>query len=287
MAWIVIPPAEIWKSSQEFIRRQQQKKITGRCYTVIPDFFSSPGSCIQTVLYQSPYLRPSCLYFIVFKYLCCWSPAPTTLPTRDRNDWGVLATNGRFPGNVPSEMWPRFSLHSFPFWYQWDKHVNCRSPEACYLNVLDARALSLYFLGFSWRGSLGWGGETLPGKENLGQEPRNLGDQKRKIIRHRAFSPLAENLPEAEESLPGGLIPSGWASQEQQEALITRKQISRGKAQNSCSLGTWRLVPWLVISSPFYGWRIDHRCSNCLTYSLLFSRNRPCLPTAPSLSSGA
>ena len=57
----------------------------------------------------------------------------------------------------------------------------------------------------AWRG----GGETLPGKENLGQEPRNLGDQKRKIIRHRAFSPLAENLPEAEESLPGELIPSG------------------------------------------------------------------------------
>lgn len=87
--------------------------------------------------------------------------------------------------------------------------MNCRSPEVCYPNVLDAPALSLYFLGFSWRGSLGWGEGTLPITENLGQEPRNLGDQKRKIIRHRAFSPLAENLPEAEESLSGGLIPSG------------------------------------------------------------------------------
>lgn len=64
----------------------------------------------------------------------------------------------------------------------------------------------LYVLGFSWRGNLGWGEGTLPGTGNLGQEPRNLGDQKKKIIRHRAFSPLAENLPAAEESLPGGFI---------------------------------------------------------------------------------
>lgn len=86
-----------------------------------------------------------------------------------------------------------------------NKYVNCPSPEVPYSSVLFGHFL-LYVLGFSWRGNLGWGEGTLPGTENLGQEPRNLGDQKRKIIRHRAFSSLAENLPEAEESLPGGLI---------------------------------------------------------------------------------
>lgn len=47
-------------------------------------------------------------------------------------------------------------------------------------------------------------GGALLCTENLGQGPRNLGDQEKKIIRHRASNPLAENLPEAEESLPGG-----------------------------------------------------------------------------------
>lgn len=47
---------------------------------------------------------------------------------------------------------------TFPFGINGtNKRVNCPSPQVPYSNVLAVWTLLLYILGFSWRGSLGWG----------------------------------------------------------------------------------------------------------------------------------
>lgn len=106
------------------------------------------------------------------------------------------------------------------------------SPCASHSNFLVAQVYSLYFFGFSsQRRKDGKKKMTLLCTENLGQVPRNLGDRKIQIIRHKLSSSVAGKSAFGESrAVPGGkilLVEDHWVSSKPLSALKTRSDHQR------------------------------------------------------------